>query len=305
MKMSVRGEAEPHMTSGPNSADPWNELAVSDDQELSPEDGAPDRISTEAETGSETRGNEYTPWDQFGVEEYVSRNYGNRLLREDALIIRGAASGLQASGIALHSLNHVADIGAGPNFYPAMLLAAYVAENGTIDLIEYSTPNRSYMETVIDGTDSQGPLAGVWTKFEDAMIQEGEQWQGTLLAARAKARVLEGSIYDLPKSEYDAISSFFVSESITDDRQQFQQAVRSLVEAVKPGGFIMVAHMIGSEGYPAGEGTHFPAVSVTTEYLQQVYSDIAEVNIVQVSGTPEAREGYHGMAIAVGRRVTH
>lgn len=245
---------------------------------------------------------EYTPWAEFDVEEYVTRNYGERLLEEDHLIIREVITALKESGIPLRSLHHVADVGAGPNFYPAMLLAPYVSDDGDIDLVEFAPPNRAYAETVISGEDRQGPLAGTWDKFEDDMAQEGPQWQGSLREARSKAKVLDGNIYDLPEGEYDAISSYFVSESITDDPEKFDEAVRSLVGAVKPGGFIMVAHMLGSEGWPAGEGTDFPALPVTVEDLERVYGDLADVEVVQVSATPEAREGYHGMAIVVGRR---
>jgi hypothetical protein len=244
----------------------------------------------------------YTPWDKFDVEEYVTRNYGRRLLEEDHLIIRAGATALKRSGIPLHSLHRVADVGAWPNFYPTMLFAPYISEEGSLDLIEYSPPNRAYAETIVSGDDGRGPLAGTWDKFEVAMAQEGGQWQDALREARSKARILDGTIYDLPESEYDAIGSYFVSESITDDPEKFREGVFSLVRAVKPGGFIMIAHMLGSKGWPAGEGTNFPALPVTAEDLEEVYGNIADVEVMQVSATPEARKGYRGMAVVVGRR---
>jgi hypothetical protein len=116
------------------------------------------------------------------------------------------------------------------------------------------------------------------------------------------AQVVDGSIYDLPHQTYDAVSSFFVSESITGDPAQFKEAVNGLIDSVKPGGLIVVAHMLGSEGYYAGEDTSFPAVAVGVEDLKKVYAGKADVEVTQVKAAQEAREGYHGMAIVVGKK---
>lgn len=263
-----------------------------------------DILQVETDTTNVSSGKEYTPWDQFGVDEYVKRNYGNRVLSEDYFIIQTAIRGLRHSGIVPHSLNHVADVGAGPNFYPAMLIAPYIARNGSIDLVEYSSVNRAYAKTVINGSDSLGSLAGTWEKFEDAMVKQDNQWKGALQEARSKAKVVEGSIYELPKEEYDAVSSFFVPESITDDKQKFEYALLTLISSVKPGGFMMFAHMLGSSGYHAREGKFFPAVPVTVDDLNQIYSKFADVSVIKVSEPPEARKGYSGMAFVIGRRKT-
>lgn len=194
----------------------------------------------------------------------------------------------------------------GPNLYPAMLLSPLVKprdEGGEIDLIEFSSANRKYAKSILEDVDTNSPLAGAWEKFEDKMASYGSDWEGVLQGVKDKARVIYGSIYDLPSETYDAISAYFVSESITDDPVKFEKAVTKFVESVKPGGFIMAAHMLGSKGYYAGKGTSFPAVSVNVDDLKKVYRNKADVQVVQVNAKQESRKGYKGMAIVTGKKL--
>jgi hypothetical protein len=84
----------------------------------------------------------FTPWGEFDSIEYVSRSYDQTILPEDREIIRAVITSLQRLGVAPGSLERVADVGSGPNFYPAMILAGLLKPGGSIELIEYAQPNR-------------------------------------------------------------------------------------------------------------------------------------------------------------------
>ena len=244
----------------------------------------------------------YTSWDQFDVQEYVQRNYGNKILEEDRFIIEHAANAIRSADLRPASLSRISDVGAGPNMYPSMLLAPFVKpveEGGQIELIEYSAPNRSYAQSVIDGTDTDGPLGGIWGKFESFIKDQGPEWTGDVFKdVRQKAHVVAGSIDELPKEKSDAVVSFFVPESTTDNWAEFERRVNSLLDFSKPGGFLMVAHMLGSKGYPAGEGTKFPAISLTMEDLKKVYVGKADGKIIHVEAPPRGkrRRRLHGVS---------
>ena len=77
------------------------------------------------------------------------------------------------------------------------------------------------------------------------------------------------------------------------------------IEAFKTGGVFVITHMVESEGYFAGVGTHFPAVKLSLEKIKKFYTELlGEDNFVISEATDEkekARTGYHGMAIIVGK----
>jgi hypothetical protein len=268
----------------------------------------------------------FTPWDQFDPIEYVRRNYG-LILPEDRKIIKFVIGQLKRYGITPGvNLHRVADIGAGPNFYPSMIMAPLLDQRGgIIDLIEYAQPNRDFLDKLMGLSD---PIYRNQTRYGDQqVIHTHEPWhQFSLLIhgcyktsavnpfrkARESARVIEGSIYQLSTYErsfqYDLVSSYFVAESITADLEECMGAIYSVVHAARPdGGVFVIAFMLGSEGYPAGVGTNFPAVSLTVKDLRKIFSSMSGIDYKVVSITskedePKARDGYHGMAVAIGRR---
>jgi len=70
------------------------------------------------------------------------------ILPDDKQIMTSMIQGLKQLGIAPHSLENVADVGTGPNLYPAMLLSPYIKPNTKLELLEFS-PNRAYLAKVI------------------------------------------------------------------------------------------------------------------------------------------------------------
>ena len=255
---------------------------------------------------------EYTPWDKFDPLEYTKRNYEN-MLPEDKIIIKSVIQAMKKYGIKEGQFENVADIGAGPNLYPSMLLAPYVKDKGKISLIEYAVSNREYLEKIL-GDDPQGEYLEHqqnWIKYGETIESMSDaKYEGIFEEVKNKVEIKAGSIYDLPREEYSAVSSFFCAESITDKPEEFKKALDSLIDSLKPGGIFIVAHMVGSEGYYAGEGTKFPAINLTEEDLNRSYGSmesIADFHLERAEageGEKKAREGYHGMAVVIGRKKT-
>ncbi len=246
---------------------------------------------------------EYSSWDEFDPYEYMERNYGKQILFEDSEIIRIAVASLKDMGIKPKSLQLVADVGVGPNLNPTLILSPYVSDKGQIQLMDFIQPNLDYIEGLIKGGND-----GIkeWNKFEELVIQEGgEVYQDSLERAIRLIQVKKASIYKLPKEKYDAVSSFFTAEGISDKMQDFQSAISSLVASVKKDGIIMTAHMVGSSGYFAGERTSFPSVQITVADIENAFAGKADVHVHLIGHGKEkpARLGYHGMALVIGKKL--
>jgi SAM-dependent methyltransferase len=248
-----------------------------------------------------------TPWERFDSREYVDRNYG-RILPADEEIVTIVAGELARAwpgvGADLPGITAAIDVGAGPNLYPAMLIAPYVADGGRLTLLEYTEANRAYLNAVLQGAPSEEETT-LWAAFETLMASVGgDRYGGVVDRVRRTATVAAGSIFDLPADGYDIVSSFFVAESITTSRREFRLAIRSLARCLRPRGVLVAAHMVGSYGYPAGAGTHFPAVNLMLQDVDEAYRDADvehTVHLVGHDGRDRPRDGYQGMAVVVGR----
>jgi SAM-dependent methyltransferase len=284
----------------------WHHKIFFDSQSLSPElvaYGVGRLLQQQAELLLSS-GESYSEWQEFDDQEYFERwyHYNGAIMHEDKETIKGAIHALKQLGIQPQSLQRVADIGAGPNLYPAMIVSPYVAPDSTIELLEFS-PNRRYLEEVIQGDDNS-TSADVWRKFEKFMVEVGgDLYKDCRTLAKKLTKIQFGDIFQLPGGVYDFISSFYVSESIVDSPMPFNESIRSLARALKPEGILMAAHMVGSEGYHAGKNTSFPAINLTAEEIKRAYHNAGlEIIMTVVAGRKpddKAREGYHGMMLVV------
>lgn len=244
----------------------------------------------------------YDDWEDFEASEYMNRNYSEMIL-EDREIIQFVVDRLEKADLPQDGFRCAVDIGTGPNLYPAMLLAPYIQEGGSLELIEYSSTNRDFLKKMLEDHENDE----IWKHFEAAMVSRGgNKYRGALERAKSLATISAGSIFELPREHYDAVTSYFVSESITISRREFRQALLSLVSSVKEGGVIIVAHMVGSLGWYAGKGTRFPSLRLDMDDLEEVYSSLDvtfEMHVVD-GADDKIRDGYHGMAVVVARKRT-
>jgi 16S rRNA G527 N7-methylase RsmG len=246
----------------------------------------------------------FSDWNQFDPEEYSQRNFGRELLYEDACIIKTCIAALNNFGIKPGQVQRYVDIGSGPNLYPAMIMSPFVSDDGTISLLDFATSNWTYLNNILAEQGGDSKIAD-WLKFEQLMKSVDEvRYNHVLERLLSRARAGFGDIFNMPAETYDAVSSFFVAESITDEFPTFIEATRNLLNSLKNGGIVVAAHMVGSGGWFAGEGTNFPAISLTVPQIESAYSILQDFSVTFFTHglRPAARDGYSGMALVVGRK---
>lgn len=255
-----------------------------------------------------SKGGNFDSWDKFNVVEYTWRNYGKGIMPEDKQIIEIVITQLKKLLPSKTSFKSIADIGAGPNLYSSMLITPYLTKTSILELRDYSPNNRDYLNWALGkGAEKAASkfekLKGIWSKFENLMRGIDAQYKGGLERVRRLAKPKFSDIRELRDSELDAATSFFVTESITDDVLEFVFATEKVVRSVKRGGVFILAHMIESEGYYAGEG-NFPAVKLSFDEIKDFYRELLGENNFVISNVIEEKEkvrtGYRGMAVIVG-----
>lgn len=258
----------------------------------------------------------YNAWSQMDPYAYVLMHFAE-VHDEDHEIIREVIDAFRQFGLRPNSIETALDVGPGPNPYSAMLIAPFV--KGQITLREYSSSNREFLEKLIAGDIDPRYGAATWQQFEDLMVEfGGEYYDGSYKRTLGKVAVEPGSIYDLEPESQDWITAFFVLESIVATKLPFWQLMKIVAQALrKPdpnnsedrGGIFMGAFMIGSEGWPAGEGTSFPAVKVDLPEVEAAATEAGlEYDLIPIGlseNTKRVREGYKGMALMIAwRRVS-
>lgn len=242
------------------------------------------------------------------IEEYILRNCS--VTDADGPPLEALIDSLKTNGLVEHFKNAfgknveegeellLTDVGAGGSFSASLLLLglakALNAENYKLDLIEPTRASREVMRRSLYGTDIkdmrlQEPL---WNPFRDIMRDKGGPlWDNRFDDVRDHARIINGSIYDLPENKYHAGVTFYTPCSITDTVPEFEQAVRSFVRSVKPGGLVMGVFVEGTRGWPAGE-TWLPGVQVTKENVEEAFRKAgAYVDVQLLDVDPRIQEG--------------
>jgi len=246
--------------------------------------------------------NAEAPWNSFDPVAYVDHNY--RLLRpDDAEILRITRDHFidhfrgkpKESGRPLRAI----DVGAGANLYPALTMLPWCDE---ITLFERSTANVEYLRGQHAAYDSN------WDPFWDVLNQEGpyREIPDPRAEFRRIVRVEQGDLFELDRHRgtWSAGVMFFVAESMSTSREEFETGVERFMRALEPGSPFAAAFMEGSLGYEVGAHT-FPACSVNDNDIRESlarYTD-GEIAITPV-GMPGGalRPGYEGMIVACGIR---
>ncbi|MCG5220010.1 SCO2525 family SAM-dependent methyltransferase [Streptosporangium sp. KLBMP 9127] len=231
------------------------------------------------------------PWDDFDSHSYYTHNYG--VLRdEDRKIIEqvrdffaGIRDVYNARGL---------DVGTGPNLYPALAMLPLCKE---ITLWEHSRANVEWLQNEVRGHSP------TWNPFWEVLTEKGRyQSVGDSRQALARrAKVHKGSIFDLPRAEWDVGTMFFVADSITSSKQEFTRAISKFVGALRPGAPFAIAFMENSTGYQAGNQL-FPAIRVDEGIARRKLEPYApDVIVSHIDSDGLLRDGYSGMILAHGR----
>lgn len=244
------------------------------------------------------RSNRECRWDRFNPEWYFEHNYGG-LRTDDKQLLQWIREEF-VHRLRLHGdFRHGIDIGPGANLYPAMALAPFCR---TITLQDYAAPNVAWLREEIH---KRFRLS--WYEFWSVLTSADEYKavRDPWALLQERVRLLQGSVFDLPKSTYDIGTMFFVAESITSDPREFQSAVRAFMESLKPGAPFAAAFMKGSHGYHV-DTESYPAVEIDADRVRSCLASVAydyDIRVIELHETDEPlRDGYTGMILATGWR---
>jgi hypothetical protein len=258
-----------------------------------PDNHADDSSDTIVERGAPIVADENADyaWDEFDSIAYWAHNYGT--LREDdrkiVELVRDFFSGMrdvyEAEGL---------DVGTGPNLYPAMAMLPLCRN---ITLWEHSQANVNWLQGEVARHSPQ------WYPFWDVLKQKAryKRLGDSRTAIAARAKVTKGSIFDLPQDTWDIGTMFFVAESITRSRHEFNRALKKFFSALKPKAPFAVALMENSRGYKAGSNW-YPAIKVDRDtVLDKLLPYADNPTVMHIASDGSLREGYSGMILALGR----
>ncbi|MFE2421152.1 SCO2525 family SAM-dependent methyltransferase [Streptomyces hokutonensis] len=240
------------------------------------------------------------PWDEFNPVDYISHNYRS-VLPADAKIIAIVRDhfsdhfrrfpGRRIRGI---------DVGAGANLYPALAMLPWCDE---ITLLDRSSRNVEYLLGQSDGYDAN------WDAFWRELCQnDGYAAYPHDPRERFKqvVRVEEGDLFHLAGQEgrWTLGTMFFVAESITASKTEFEQAIKCFFHYLEPGAPFAAAFMEKSEGYEVG-GLDFPACKVRRRQIRRTLRGHAKgLRTFSVGKHDKVRDGYKSMIVARGYRRT-
>jgi len=236
-------------------------------------------------------GNAEVPWDKFDSAAYFAHNYAE-LRADDAEIIRVVAGFFDRYG-AYRKRDRAIDVGPGTNLSPALTMLPFA---DTVVLCEHAPPNRRWLK------DQLRAPAASWTGFWNAISDGRPGYQSLaepLKELDDRAEVRTGNIFDLRPEHYDLGTMFFVAESITARRDEFQDATTRFVRSLVTGAPFAAAFMRQSSGYSVG-GRFFPACAIDENDVRTVLSDVADIADIHVVESESLRPGYRGMIVATG-----
>ncbi len=235
-------------------------------------------------------------WDKFDTEAYFTHYY-RELHEDDIRVITLTCQALAKAQPTGDALNTV-DIGTGPNLFPLM---AAMPRAASVTAWEYAPTNVAWLKAEIQRDEMRQQLGEFWDVVRKA-------WPGRDLpdnpypVLRQKAKIVQGSIFDLPERQWDAGTMFFCADSITEKMDEFARACGCYARSVKVGGTLSCAFLLRSGGYVVAERP-FPVLTLTTDDVKRVFTPLVTEMETQEIGVveEEIRSGYSGMLYLTGK----
>jgi hypothetical protein len=242
-----------------------------------------------SDPGWATSANAALPWDDFDTRDYLDHNY--RTLRDDdQQIIRLVGEFFESAGV---TAGRGIDVGTGANLYPVLAMLPFCDE---ITLWERSVSNVAWLRGEVVG---YSPLWDpFWRQLSDRHPYSRITEPRPTLASRVRVR--REDIFGLSADHWDIGTMFFVAESLSGIRDEFELALRRFVCALRPGAPFAAAFMENSCGYNVG-GRWFPSVAVSADDISDSLAWLAHNVVIHRIGTAiPLRDGYDGMVLTVG-----
>ncbi len=241
-------------------------------------------------------GNQDYSWAKFDPDAYVAHYYGEPHPDDDE-VLRLTCAALAAAGEGREL--DVIDVGTGPNLFP-LLAALPVSRRQTA--WEYAPSNIAWLKRELAHGELRPPWAHFWEVVRVAHDPARAVIARPLATLAEKTEVLQGSIFDLPRRQWDCATMFFCAESITGRQEEFEHACAAFAKAVRPGGALAAAFLAGSRGYRVGE-EDYPAVCVGPQELERAFEGLVDQLDMTLIGARDAeiRSGYSGMIFLTAR----
>jgi hypothetical protein len=248
------------------------------------------------------RRNKDVSWDEFASDTYWSDNYQKMQAPDQEIIGLVSSFFIDALG-GRPRVREAIDVGSGANLYPALLMLPWADH---IQLTDYSAANVRWLRDHV--ADDSEPWS--WQPFwQELRGREGYRKVGqprqrlrqACIDQSGRPRVERNSLFALPAGRrWQLGTMFFVAESITEDRAEFDKAVGCFIAALEPGAPFAAAFMEGSGGYPV-DGTAFPALPIGLSDVRGCLDGLAsDLSVRPVKTDERVRDGYTGMIVATG-----
>lgn len=237
-------------------------------------------------------------WDAFDPQRYVDHYFGQPDIDNDAwfelacdatLLLKDMNGGRRASAL---------EVGSGPVLL-TIILAAVLCER--VDVCELGAQNRAYLQTML----KRRAYPRVWTSYLQRLDRRGIEYPRSprnlsplvTMTARRDFR-------DLPPGSYDHVSMHFVTESATNDYNEFLAGTRAALQLARPGGTFLFSFMEGfANDYDFGTSQAFPSVAVSVADVQQALAPAVDIRLARTNRyiTQDPTGPYKGIIVASGR----
>jgi hypothetical protein len=241
-------------------------------------------------------GNADYQWAAFDSEAYFQHYYGEPHPDDDR-VIRCAVETIKRAPPRDAALD-IVDIGTGPNLIPFFCALPRAAR---LTAWEYAESNVDWLEAELKREEMRPQWQHFWGVAREAYGPDFDLPDDPIPLLRKKARIEQGSVFDLPERGWDAATMFFCAESITERQDEFEAACAAFARCVKPGGALIGAFLVRSAGYVVADRP-FPVLSLSEESIETVFAAHAyDVHAERIGIVErEIRSGYSGFVFLTG-----
>ena len=239
------------------------------------------------------RGNQSQPWNEWDSAWYLAHNY-EELRYDDRQLMEWMADFF--AGARMRGRGHGIDVGTGTNIYPSLAMLPLCDK---ITMVERTVANVNWLQSEVqDYAETWDPFWGTFLDRNPSLYKEITNPRERL---ESVVDVERGNIFELRRDTYDIGTMFFVAESITPYRVEFERGLRRFLASLRRYAPFAAAFMKNSDGYEVGDHK-YAAVRVNEEQITKFLEPLAHGIKVRTipTGSNPLRNGYDGLILATG-----
>jgi NNMT/PNMT/TEMT family len=241
-------------------------------------------------------------WEAFPSDEYWRCNYQN-VQAEDQEIIHRVNVFFRRAFSGRGPVQRAIDVGSGTNLYPALLMLPWTEQILVSDL---SAQNVNWLRRHVMDDGAPWTWQPFWREVRDfegyrQMAEPRRHLRRACTGHPGHAGFEQRSVFDLPRGQWQLGTMFFVAESITEEFEEFREAIDGFVGALQPYSPFAATFMAGSDGYIV-KGISFPALPITADDVAEQFKrlGVSELSVDLLQTADRVRDGYEGMIVATG-----